>query len=331
MGVIAKLIDKAKKNPQKIVLPEARDSRILQAAHKITQQGIAEIILLGDTDKIQEQAGIEKIDLDEIRVIDPIVDSNRDQYIDQLLKIRNHKGLTPDQAENEINNPLVLANILISLGKCAGCVAGADNTTSDVVRTALQIIGAQPGTDLVSSFFLMEHSLPHQAIQGTVIYADCAMVIDPDASQLAEIAIASTSSAKALIGLDPKVALLSFSTAGSAKHAYADKVIEAGKIIAERAPELPLMTEVQFDAAISQDILDQKAPDIHVNAPANVFIFPDLQSANIGYKIAQRIGGVSAVGPILQGLNKPVNDLSRGCSVEDIVQLVAITSVQSNQ
>lgn len=218
---------------------------------------------------------------------------------------------------------------MVRSGDADGMVAGATHPTADVVRSALQIIGMKKGSKIVSSFFLMEHTLPHQAFQGTAIYADCGMVIDPDADTLACIAMDSADSAADLVEIDPKVALLSFSTAGSAEHSHVDKVRNAGKIINELRPDIKLMTEVQFDAAILPEILQKKAPNIQISAPANVFIFPDLQSGNIGYKIAQRIGGVQAIGPILQGLGRPINDLSRGCSIDDIVNLVAVTSVQA--
>jgi len=329
MNSLEKIFTQAKSKPNRIVLPEATDTRIIEAATIITQQGLARVTLVGNDDEIASTASKNGLNLDNIQIENPKTSDNKDKYIQILWEKRKHKGLTEDQAAVGIINPLTFAAVMVSNGDAQGCVAGAVNTTSNVVRTALQIVGMKPGSDIVSSFFLMQHDLEHQAIQGVVIYADCALVIDPDAGQLASIAIASADSAKNLVGLDPKVALLSFSTAGSAKHPNADKVIEAGKIVRQSRPDIELMTEVQFDAAVLPDVLRQKAPNIDAAAPANVFIFPELQSANIGYKIAQRIGGVKAIGPILQGLKQPVNDLSRGCSTADIVQLTAVTSVQS--
>ena len=329
MKTLERIAHAAKSNPKRIVLPEAYDLRIIEAAAAVAGQGLAEIVLIGDRTEISRIADSCKLNMDGIEIENPANSGNTGKYIDALWQKRKHKGLTRDQARDLISDPLTFAAIKVASGDASGFVAGAVNTTSDVVKSALQLIGMKPGCELASSFFLMEHSLPHQAIQGTVIYADCALVIDPDAEQLAAIAIASADSARNLAGIKPRVALLSFSTAGSAQHPSVDKVVQAGEIVCEKRPDIELMTEVQFDSAILPEILKRKAPDINVDAPANVFIFPELQSANIGYKIAQRIGGVNAVGPILQGLRQPVNDLSRGCSVEDIVQLVAVTSVQA--
>ncbi len=329
MNALEQIFRRARSNPKRIVLPEATDSRIIRAAGMIAQQGLAQVTLVGNSDDICSLATENGVDPGGIQIEDPGTSPSTEKYIRHLVDKRRHKGLTRDQAVERINDPLTFAALMVSNGDAQGCIAGAVNTTSDVIRTALQIIGTKPDSDLVSSFFLMQHDLDHQAIQGTVLYADCALVIDPDARQLAGIAIASADSAKNLIGLEPKVALLCFSTAGSARHPHADKVIEAGAIIGRTRPDIRLMTEVQFDSAILPDVLKRKAPNIEVDAPANVFIFPELQSANIGYKIAQRIGGVKATGPILQGLKQPVNDLSRGCSVTDIVRLAAVTCVQS--
>ena len=329
MKALERIALAAKSNPKRIVLPEARDPRIIEAASSVTRQGLAEVVLIGNRAEISRIASTNQLNLDRIEIEDPANSGNTEKYIDVLWQKRKHKGLTEDQAKEFIQDPLTFAAIKVSSGDASGLVAGAVHTTSDVVKTALQLIGMKPGCGLASSFFLMQHDLPHQAIQGTAIYADCALVIDPDADQLAEIAIASADSARSLAGINPRIALLSFSTAGSAHHPNVDKVIRAGEIIAQKRPDIELMAEVQFDSAILPDILKRKAPHIQVAAPANVFIFPELQSANIGYKIAQRIGGVNAVGPILQGLRQPVNDLSRGCSVEDIVQLIAVTSVQA--
>jgi phosphate acetyltransferase len=329
MNTLERIFRKAKSNPKRIVLPEACDLRIMEAAISVARQGLAEVVLVGDKSEISRIANSNQLNLDNTEIEDPENSSSIEKYIDILWQKRKHKGLTEDQARKLIKDSLTFAAIKVSSGDASGFVAGAVHTTSDVVKTALQLIGMKPGCGLASSFFLMQHDLPHQAIQGTAIYADCALVIDPDADQLAEIAIASADSARSLTGISPKVALLSFSTAGSAHHPNVEKVIRAGEIIAQKRPDIEHMAEVQFDSAILPDILKRKAPEINVAAPANVFIFPELQSANIGYKIAQRIGGVKAVGPILQGLKQPVNDLSRGCSVEDIVQLIAVTSVQA--
>ena len=328
MSALNKIINIARSDTKRIVLPESSDPRILKAAVELTEEGIAKTILVGNPDLIHDQAKSLSLTIDGLEIIDPENTDKSNSYQSKLYSIRKQKGMTEAQAAEALLNPLIFACIMVAMRDADGCVAGAVNTSSGVVRAALQIIGMKSDSKLVSSFFIMEHNLDHQAINGTMIYADCALVIDPSADELANIAINSTDSARSLLNIDPVVALLSFSTAGSANHPYVEKVKEAGKIIAATRPDIALMTEVQFDAAILPNVLQQKAPDIAVKAPANVFIFPDLQSANIGYKIAQRIGGVEAIGPILQGLKHPVNDLSRGCSVDDIVKLVSVTAVQ---
>ena len=329
MNAIDSILKQATSNPKTIVLPESADPRIVQACSLIAERQLARPVLVGNRDEVESIAQDRHINLTNITIVDPSSDSNRGHYVATLLEARKHKGLTEQQATQQINDPLIYAGCMVRSGDADGCVAGAANTTSDVVRMALQVVGMKEKGSMVSSFFLMQHDLPHQAIQGTVLFADCGLVIEPDASQLAQIAMQSAQSAQSLLGLSPRIALLSFSTAGSADHPNVDKVKQAGELIAAAKPDLEVMAEVQFDAAILPEVLKSKAPDIKVSAPANVFIFPDLQSGNIGYKIAQRLGGAQAIGPILQGLSQPVNDLSRGCSVDDIVKLVAVTSVQS--
>ena len=325
MSVINKIIANAQASPKRIVLPEGGDDRVLAAAIRAQTDGLADITVIGNVESIRN-----RMDQDiNFSVVDCSLQSNREKYLDNLVQLRAHKGMTPEKAQIELGNPLVFADMMLNSEHADGCVAGAANTTGDVLRAALQLVGMHPDSELVSSFFLMDHKLPHQAIQGTVLYADCAMVPEPTAEQLAAITLDTVKNGVALLNMEPKVALLSFSTAGSAKHPLVDKVVTAGEIISSKQPELELMPEVQFDAAIMPEILSSKAPDIKVEAPANIFVFPDLQSANIGYKIAQRIGGVDAIGPILQGLKLPVNDLSRGCSADDIYNLIAVTCVQA--
>ncbi|MCY3768354.1 MAG: phosphate acetyltransferase [Gammaproteobacteria bacterium] len=329
MGTLDRITETSRSMGRRIVLPESGDRRVIQAASIIARRKIARAILVGNPRQIADFARQSGTDISSIDLIDPRSSVKTREYQSQLLALRKHKGMTEELAATEILDPLVYAACMVRNGDAEGCVAGAAHTTSDVVRRALQVIGMEADAGLVSSFMIMEHERPHQAIQGTALYADCALVIDPDAEQLAGIAIATADSGRNLVNLDPRVALLSFSTSGSASHPHVEKVRKAGEIISRWRPDIPLMAEVQFDAAVIPRILRQKAPGIQTRAPANVFVFPDLQSANIGYKIAQRIGGVRAVGPVLQGLKHPVNDLSRGCSVDDIVQLIAITSVQS--
>ncbi len=303
--------------------------RILQAASTLVRENIATISLIGNHHEIQSLAHSHRIDLKDIRIVDDSDTELHAQCADVIHEARRHKPLSREEARQLTQNRLMLGVAMVRCGMVNGLVAGAVHATAEVVRSALQVIGMRPDSRVVSSFFLMEHTLPHQASQGTALYADCAMIIDPNPEQLASIAMDTADNARSLAHIEPKVALLSFSTAGSAAHPLVDKVRSAGRIIAMQRPDIDLMTEVQFDAAVMPEILQRKAPDIKISAPANVFIFPDLQSANIGYKIAQRIGGVEATGPILQGLRLPVNDLSRGCSIRDIIRLVAVTAVQS--
>ena len=338
MNALEEIAAQAAKHKRKIVLPEGDDARVVAAAGRVVERGLASVAVVGDGDAVATLAAAEGVDLAGVEVLDPRRNAQAEKHAEVLLRARGAKGMaggmTREQAQAEIRRPLTLAVCMVASGDADGCVAGAANTTSDVVRAALQIVGGKSGggseNNLVSSFFVMLHDLPHQAIRGPAIFADCALVIDPDAAQLARIAMDSADSAVALVKMQPRVALLSFSTAGSASHPLVTKVREAGEIIARQRPDIELLPEVQFDAAVIPEILRRKAPDIKTETPANVFIFPDLQSANIGYKIAERIGGATAVGPILQGLKRPVNDLSRGCGVDDIVALVAVTAVQAH-
>ena len=325
MNTLDKIIQSAQNANRHIMLPEGNDDRIMQAAVLLASRGISKVSVIASSETIQNNTSHENIQY--IEEHDP---SFRKQFAEHFYRARKHKGISLDQAEQALSDPLLLAATMVRAGAADGMVAGAAHPTADVVRSALQVVGMKKTSNIVSSFFLMEHQLPHQGVQGSAIYADCGLVIEPNAAELASIAIDSADSARQLTGIDPKIALLSFSTAGSAKHPNVDKVIAAGEIITNQRPDLQVMPEVQFDAAIMPSVLASKAPDIQVAAPANVFIFPDLQSGNIGYKIAQRIGGVQAIGPILQGLNQPINDLSRGCSVDDIVNLAAVTAVQAS-
>ena len=333
MTLLAGLIEKARAQRRTIVLPEGEDARILAAAAKAVSTGIATIKLLGKPEHIQRTARERHISLDGLEIIDPATDSDRRQAcvhtLQTLRRDKTGRDMPHERALHKACQPLTFAHLMLRTGDADGCVAGAVHTTQRVISSALKMIGQHADSKLVSSFFLMQHSLPHQAIRGIALYADCALVIDPDAEQLATIAMDTANTARQLLGLTPTVALLSFSTAGSASHASIDKIKQAGRIIARTEPQLALLTEVQFDAAVRPDILHAKAPNLGAHAPANIFIFPDLYAGNIGYKIAQHIGGVKAVGPILQGLRQPVNDLSRGCSMADIYDLIAVTAVQA--
>ena len=322
MNPLQKIAAQAARDKKKIVLPEGADARVAAAAR--AAEGLAEVIVIAENGDVAGDCGAAQI-------INPRKNPRADEHAEVLLRARKKDGMTHAQALREIRAPLTLAMCMTACGDADGCVAGAVNTTANVVRAALQIVGMKNEDGLVSSFFFMLHDLPHQALQGPAVFADCAMVIDPDAEQLARIAMDTADSAAALLQLKPRVALLSFSTAGSARHAQVDKVRAAGEIVAARRGDIALLTEVQFDAAVIPEILQRKAPALASLAPANIFIFPDLQSANIGYKIAERLGAVTAVGPILQGLARPVNDLSRGCNVNDIVSLIAVTALQAQK
>ena len=339
MDALDAIFARASAARKKIALPESSDARILTAAKELRARGLAEIIFLGARAELNSAATAAGVNLDEFTVVNPANQPRADAYA-EILRARN-PDLSRDESLQKIRAPLWFAACMVANGDADGCVAGAVHTTAEVARAALKTIGAQPAqaqnhaTDnsprgLVSSFFIMRYAAPHQNLHGAAIFADCALVIDPTAEQLARIAADAADNARALLGLRPRVALLAFSTAGSARHASVDKVRRAGELIARARPDIELLAEVQFDAAVSPEILRRKAPAMPACAPANVFIFPDLQAGNIGYKIAERIGGMRAIGPVLQGLRRPMNDLSRGCGADDIVAMAAITAAQAS-
>lgn len=317
-------IQQARETPQKIVLPESNDIRILEAAEAVTRKGIAKIILLGKPDKLEPQLEALNLDPKRLTIIDPDKNEYSERFAQTMYQLRQAKSITPKEALELSKHPLYFANLLVREGMADGCVAGANHATGDVIRAALQTIGTESKGSRLSSFFIMlSNALPTPAL-----FADCAINIDPDATQLTDIAYQSANNAKALLDLEPKVALLSFSTNGSARHAEVDKVREATALLKKQHPEITAIGDIQFDAAFSQDTLDKKWPDSEFETPANVFVFPSLEAGNIGYKIAERIGGAKTIGPILQGLAKPVNDLSRGTSVESIIDTIAVTALQ---
>lgn len=326
MDPIARAFKVAGKNPQTIVLPEGNDIRTWQAARVLVDQKTCNVVILGSSDETanaREEAGVA---VDGITVIDPSSSEKREEYAQEFAKIRAKKGMTVEEAREILKDVLYFGAMMVRMGDADGGVTGAAHATGDVMRAAFQAIGMAPGMSVVSSIFLMV--MPEG--DGRVFsFADCAIVPQPDAAQLASIAIASASSHKALTGEEPTVAMLSFSTKGSAKHEDVDKVIEATELVHKQAPGLKVDGELQLDAAIVEKVGKKKAPDSDVAGKANVLVFPDLDAGNIGYKLTQRLAGADAIGPIVQGLQKPFYDLSRGCSSDDIAKVSAICAVVS--
>ena len=330
MDILERMSARAKANPRRIVLPEGDEPRTLEAANILLRDEIAHLILIGNPAVIRKMAaerGYEYIE--RARIIDPESDPKMSEYAQLLYELRKAKGMTEEEAARKAKDPLYLGCLMIKAGDADGELAGARGTTADTIRPAFQILKTKPGVGIVSGAFLMITPSKHLGDNGLLVFADCAVNPCPNATELAQIAISTAETARSLAGIEPKVAMLSFSTKGSAKHELIDKVNEATRIAKKLAPELAIDGELQADAALIPGVAEKKAPGSAVAGKANVLVFPDLQAGNIGYKLVERFSGADAIGPILQGIAAPVNDLSRGCKVQDIVQMVIITANQA--
>ena len=330
MKLLDEIMQRAKDNPQRIVLPEGTELRTLQAADIILREKAAQLILIGNEAEIKKLAAENEFKyIDEATIIDPETYPDMKKYSDLLYEIRKSKGMTPEEAVQLAKDPLYLGCLMIKNGDADGELAGAQNTTGNVLRPAFQIVKTKPGIKIVSGALLMFTPAEQYGEKGMFVFADCAVNPNPNAEELASIAVSTAETARVIAGFEPKVAMLSFSTKGSAPHELVDKVAEATRIAKEMAPGLMIDGEMQADAALVEKIGQSKAPGSSVAGEANVLVFPDLQSGNIAYKLVERLAGAKAIGPVLQGIAAPINDLSRGCSVEDIVRMITITANQA--
>lgn len=329
MSFTQKVWKLAQQEMKTIVLPEGEEERNLKASEIIHKNKIAKVILVGSQDKIKENAKNFGVNIEGIEIVDPEVSPKTAEYAKAFYELRKNKGVTEEKALQTVKDPVYYGTMMVKLEDAHGLVSGAVHSTGDLLRPGLQIIKTAPGIKVVSSFFVMELENSPYGDNGTLLFGDCAVNPNPTSEELVSIAISTAENAKTLCGIDPKVAMLSFSTMGSAKHENVNKVVEATRMAKEARPDLAIDGELQLDAAIVDKVASLKAPNSTVAGNSNVLIFPDLQAGNIGYKLVQRFAGAEAIGPVCQGFAKPINDLSRGCSVDDIVNVVAITAVQA--
>jgi len=331
MGIINQIRKKAKENLKTIVLPESTDERVLKAAAELVKEGLTKVVLVGNPERIKEDAEKLGLNLEGVVIVDPNNFDKMDAYVAKLVEKRAKKGMTPEQALAKLTSDVnFFGAMMVALGDADGMVSGSDSPTAKVLVAGFQVVGTKPGMKTVSSSMIMELKNNTEEFGELLVVGDCAVIPEPTSAQLADIAMGAAETAKLVAGLEPKVALMTFSTAGSAKHDSVDVVIEAGKILEEKNVDFEFEAELQADAALVESVGAKKAPNSKVAGHANVLIFPNLAAGNIGYKLIQRLAGAEAYGPLLQGLAAPINDLSRGCSVSDIVNLAAITAVQAN-
>ena len=330
MSFLGQVRKKALQANRRIVLPESSDERVIRATAQILKEGLAQVILVGNHEAIMHSAKAYEVSLSGVKIVDPYNFERLNDYVNKLVELRAKKGMTPEEAKKLLQtDPNFFGAMLVKMGDADGMVSGSASPTANVLRAGIQVIGTQPGVKTVSSVFIMELSQFKDLFGSILVFGDCSVIPVPTSEQLADIATSAAETAVKIAGINPRVALLTFSTKGSAKHECVDRVIEAGRILRERKVQFRFDDELQADAALVKSVGEIKAPLSDVSGNANVLIFPSLSAGNIGYKLVQRLAGANAYGPIIQGLNAPVNDLSRGCSVEDIVVLTAITSAQA--
>lgn len=331
MSFIENMKKRAKSEIKTIILPEAEDARVLKAAEIVSNEGFANIILIGNIEKTKELAKQNSINITDVKIVEPETSNEFEKYANELYELRKNKGMTLEKAKELMLNPIYFGTMMLKLEEADGLVSGAAHSTADTLRPALQILKTAPGTKLVSAFFVMVVPECEYGENGVFIFSDSGLNENPDSEKLSEIAISSSKSFEQLIGKTSKVAMLSYSTYGSAKSELTEKVIKATELVKEKEPNIIVDGELQLDSAIIPEVAEKKAPESKLKGKANTLIFPDLNAGNIGYKLVQRLAKAEAYGPLCQGIAKPVNDLSRGCSSQDIVGVVAITAVQAQE